>query len=67
MQYAYTESQFDKFVEASKIGFDVIAIGENSIDLDIEQKEKIVSTIRSYGLQYHWKVGKKRSQASIRN
>jgi phosphosulfolactate synthase len=54
MQYAYTESQFDKFVEeASKIGFDVIEIGENSIDLDIEQKEKIVSTIRSYGLQYH--------------
>lgn len=59
-EYAYIESQFDKFVEeASKIGFDVIEVGENSINLSIEQKEKIVSTIRSYGLQYHWKVGKK--------
>lgn len=59
-EYAYTEGYFNKFVEeASKISFDVIEIGENSINLSIEQKEKIVSTIRSYGLQYHWKVGKK--------
>ena len=41
-EYAYIESQFDKFVEeASKIGFDVIEIGENSIDLDIERKDSI--------------------------
>jgi phosphosulfolactate synthase len=59
-EYAYRENQFDKFVkEASKIGFDVIEVGENSINLSIEQKEKIVSTIRSYDLQYHWKVGRK--------
>ena len=38
-EYAYTESLFDKFVEeASKIGFDVIEVGENSINLSNRTK-----------------------------
>jgi phosphosulfolactate synthase len=66
-EYAYAKGHFNKFVEeASKIGFDVIEIGENSIDLNLEQKEKIVSTIRSYDLQYHWKVGKKDPRHQLR-
>ncbi|HXP49739.1 MAG TPA: phosphosulfolactate synthase, partial [Bacteroidia bacterium] len=54
------ENYFDKFVkESKKLGFDIIEIAENNIQLDIDQKEKIVSTILSNGLNFHWKVGRK--------
>lgn len=59
-EYAIMESSFDKFVkESAKVGFDIIEIGENNIDLNIEQKKKIVDTILSLNLDFHWKVGKK--------
>ena len=57
------ENSFDRFAaEAAKIGFDIIEIGENSIDLSIEQKEKIAQAVKSKNnLDYHCKVGRKRS------
>ena len=59
-EYAIMESSFDKFVkESAKVGFDIIEIGENNIDLNIEQKKKIVDTILSLNLDFHWKIGKK--------
>ncbi|HZA70559.1 MAG TPA: phosphosulfolactate synthase [Nitrososphaeraceae archaeon] len=36
-EYAISDNCFDKFIdEASEIGFDIIEIGENNVDLDIE-------------------------------
>ena len=59
-ELAILENYFDKFVkESKKLGFDIIEIGENHIQLDIDQKKKIVSTILSNGLNFHWKVGRK--------
>jgi phosphosulfolactate synthase len=59
-EYAITESTLEKFVrEAAKVGFDIIEIGENNIDLNIEQKKKITDTILSINLNSHWKIGKK--------
>ena len=59
-EYAIMESSFDKFVkESAKVGFDIIEVGENNIDLKIEQKKKIVDTILSFNLDFHWKIGKK--------
>ncbi|MBV9668819.1 MAG: phosphosulfolactate synthase, partial [Nitrososphaeraceae archaeon] len=60
-EYAIMENSLDRFVaEAAKIGFDVIEIGENSIELSIEQKEKITQIVKSKSnLEYHWKVGRK--------
>ena len=54
------ENSFEKYItEAAKIGFDIIEIGENSIDLNLEQKKKIIDSILSQNLTYHWKVGRK--------
>jgi phosphosulfolactate synthase len=59
-EYAFTKRFFERFVEESaKIGFDIIELGENSIDLTMEEKEKVVEIIKSRGLKYHWKIGKK--------
>ncbi|MGB6530153.1 MAG: phosphosulfolactate synthase, partial [Candidatus Nitrosopolaris sp.] len=59
-ELAILENYFDKFVkESKKLGFDIIEIGENNIQLDIDQKKKIVSAILSNDLNFHWKVGRK--------
>jgi len=59
-EYAIIENSFDRFVtEAAKNGFDIIEIGENNIDLNIEQREKIRDIILSRGLEYHWIIGRK--------
>lgn len=59
-EYSFTESLFESFIrEAARIGFDMIEIGENNIDLKIEEKEKIADAVRSTGLRLHWKIGKK--------
>src|SRR5829696_6046285 len=59
-EYAIMENSFDKFVnESTKVGFDIIEIGENNIDLNKEQKKKITDTILSANLDSHWKIGKK--------
>ena len=40
-EFAFTERVFKRFIgEAAKIGFDIIELGENSITLSIEDKEK---------------------------
>ena len=59
-EYAIIENSLDRFVtEAAKNGFDIIEIGENNIDLNIEQREKIHDLILSKDLEYHWIVGRK--------
>ncbi|HYY71523.1 MAG TPA: phosphosulfolactate synthase, partial [Nitrososphaeraceae archaeon] len=59
-EYAIRENIFEQFVkEAASLGFDVIEIGENNIQLNTEQKKKTSTIIRSYGLKHHWKIGKK--------
>lgn len=67
-EYMVAESAFEKFVdEASKLGFDIIEIGENSADMTFEQKKKITDTILAKNLDFQWKVGKKdpRHQLSL--
>ncbi|MDQ3839752.1 MAG: phosphosulfolactate synthase [Thermoproteota archaeon] len=53
--------------KTAEFGFDVVELGENNIDLDIEDKKKLVDIITSHGLEFQWKVGKKdpRHQLSI--
>ena len=59
-EYAIMENSFERFVaEAEKVGFDIIEVGENSIDINLEQKQKIIESILSRNLKYHWKVGRK--------
>ncbi len=67
-EYMIAENAFEKFVgEAARIGFDIIEIGENNADLNIEKKKKITDTILSNKLDFQWKVGKKdpRHQLSL--
>ena len=41
-EFAVSESSLERFVkEATKVGFDIIEIGENSIDLSFDQKKKV--------------------------
>jgi phosphosulfolactate synthase len=59
-EYMIAENAFEKFVgEAAKIGFDIIEIGENSSNLNLEQKRKITESILAKELDVQWKVGKK--------
>ncbi|HEX7818352.1 MAG TPA: phosphosulfolactate synthase [Nitrososphaeraceae archaeon] len=69
-EYAISGNYFDKFIEESaRMGFDIIEIGENSIDLDIDKKKKFSDTILSKDLEFRWKIGKKdpRHQLGIDN
>jgi phosphosulfolactate synthase len=59
-EYAISENSLDKFItESSRIGFDIIEIGENSIDLDVDKKKRISDSIHSTDLKFNWKIGKK--------
>ena len=59
-EYAISENSLDKFItECSRIGFDIIEIGENSIDIDIDKKKRISDSILSADLKLNWKIGKK--------
>ena len=67
-EFAILENSLDPFAKkAAEVDFDVIELGENNIDLDIEDKKKIVDVIMSQDLDFQWKVGKKdpRHQISI--
>lgn len=67
-EYMVSENAFEKFASsASKAGFDMIEIGENGIDLTIDQKKKLTDIILAKNLEFQWKVGKKdpRHQLSI--
>jgi phosphosulfolactate synthase len=59
-EYMVAENAFEKFIlQAAKIGFDIIEIGENSADLNFEQKRKITESIIAKDLEFQWKIGKK--------
>ena len=59
-EYAISENSLDKFItECSRIGFDIIEIGENSIDLDLDKKKRISDSILSADLKLNCKIGKK--------
>mgnify|MGYP001773863312 CR=1 FL=1 len=67
-ELAILKGSFERLVhEASKVGFDIVEVGENSIDLSISDKEKIRDIVRSKELEFIWKVGKRdpRRQLSI--
>lgn len=59
-EFAISENSLEQYVkEAAKVGFDIVEVGENSVDLSMEQKRKISDLIKSVGLECQWKVGKK--------
>lgn len=67
-EYMVSENAFEKFVgDVARVGFDIIEIGENGIDLTFEQKKKLTDAILARNLDFQWKVGKKdpRHQLSI--
>lgn len=69
-EYAISENSFEKFIkQCSRIGFDIIEIGENSTDMDIDSKKRISDSILSADLKFNWKIGKKdpRHQIGIDN
>lgn len=69
-EYAISENSLEKYIkECAKMGFDIIEIGENNIDIDIDKKKKISNSILSADLTFNWKVGKKdpRHQIGIDN
>jgi phosphosulfolactate synthase len=69
-EYAISENSLEKFIkECSRIEFDIIEIGENSIDIDIDKKKRISDSILAAGLELNWKIGKKdpRHQIGIDN
>jgi phosphosulfolactate synthase len=69
-EYAISDNYFDKFiVESAEIGFDIIEIGENNVDLNIDKKRKFSEAILSKDLEFRWKIGKKdpRHQLGIDN
>ena len=69
-EYVISENSLEKYIkECAKMGFDIIEIGENNIDIDIEKKKKISDSILSADLNFNWKIGKKdpRHQIGIDN
>lgn len=69
-EYAISENSFEKYIkECAKMGFDIIEIGENNVDIDIDEKKKISNSILSADLIFNWKIGKKdpRHQIGIDN
>lgn len=59
-EFAIVESSLERFAkEAAKVGFDMVEVGESSIDLSMAQKKKITEAVKAAGLEYQWKVGKK--------
>ena len=69
-EYAISENSLEKYIkECAKMGFDIIEIGENNIDIDMDKKKKISNSILSADLTFNWKIGKKdpRHQIGIDN
>lgn len=59
-EFAIIENSFERFVkESEKLGFDIIEVGENIIDLSVDKKKKIKQVVEAEGLQIQWKVGKR--------
>lgn len=67
-EFAILQNSFDRFVrESSKLGFDIIEIGENLIDLNLEKRKKIQDLVESADMEIQYKVGKQdpRHQLSV--
>ena len=67
-EFAILQNSFDRFVkESSKLGFDIIEIGENLIDLNLEKRKKIQDLVESTDMEIQYKVGKQdpRHQLSV--
>ena len=59
-EYTIMENSFERFIaEAARVGFDIIQIGENHINLSVDKKEEVASIIKSNDLEFLWKIGKK--------
>ena len=59
-ELAVLKKSFSKFLDdITKLGFDVVEIGENSSDLELEQKKKIITQIQAKKLDYIFKIGKR--------
>lgn len=59
-EFAIVENALERFArEATKMGFDIVEIGESNTDLSMAQKRKIIDTVKAAGLDIQWKVGKK--------
>jgi phosphosulfolactate synthase len=66
-EFAISEDALDKFLkDCAKVGFDVVEISENNIDLDKDKKKKISDSILSADLEFNWKVGKKDPRHQLR-
>lgn len=66
-EFAISEDALDKFLkDCAKVGFDVVEIGENNIDLDKDKKIKISDSILSADLEFNWKIGKKDPRHQLR-
>ena len=59
-EYALLEKSFDIYVEdACRLGFDIIEIGENNVEIPFEKKKQITEKLNSKDLTPLWKIGKK--------
>lgn len=59
-EYSIAQNSFERYVkEAASLGFDVVEIGENIVDLSAERKKKINELITSLEMEPKWKVGKR--------
>ncbi|HET7147470.1 MAG TPA: phosphosulfolactate synthase [Candidatus Nitrosopolaris sp.] len=59
-EFAILEHSFERLAkEAAGIGFDTIEIGENSADISMERKTKIMDMATSLDINVQWKVGRK--------
>ena len=45
-EFAISEDCFDEFLkESARVGFDIIEIGENNIDLDKDRKKRLAESV----------------------
>ena len=45
-EFAISEDSFDEFLkESARVGFDIIEIGENNIDLDKDRKKRLAESV----------------------
>lgn len=59
-EYSIAQNSFERYVkEAASLGFDVVEIGENIVDLSAERKKKINELVASLEMEPRWKVGKR--------
>jgi len=59
-EFAILEHSLERLAkEAAAIGFDTIEIGENSVDISMERKRKIMDLVTSLDINVQWKVGRK--------